>query len=182
VLSIAVNGASPKIVPFPSFSTKRIELEYQERLPVENYESMLAVPLRPDAYQQQTAGHLTITLELDSGHALDDFAEVSKTYPLQVREKTANFVRAEFFGNNVPLSEDLAIRYRYAASGADTLKVVTETQGGENFFQATALLKARPAASATSAPPRTVIALFDTSSTLGYARLKHLFSLLFDSD
>ncbi len=28
-----------KIVPFPSFSTKRIELEYQERLPVENYAS-----------------------------------------------------------------------------------------------------------------------------------------------
>jgi Ca-activated chloride channel homolog len=53
-----------KIVPFPSFSTKRIELEYQERLPVENYESLLAVPLRPDAYQQQTAEHLSITLTL----------------------------------------------------------------------------------------------------------------------
>ena len=164
-----------KIVPFPSFSTKRVELEYQERLPVENYESMLAVPLRPDAYQQQTAGHLTITLELHSEHALDDFAEVSKTYPLQIREKTANFVRAEFFGNNVPLSEDFAIRYRHAASGANTLKVVTDSQGGENFFQTAALLKASPAPSAASAPPRTVIALFDTSLSMQWEKLERSF-------
>src|SRR5580700_1541499 len=110
-----------KIVPFPSFSTKRIELEYQERLPVENYESLFSVPLRPDAYQQQTAGHLTITLELRSEHPLDDFAQVSKAYPLRIRERTPNSLRAEFSGNNVPVSEDFSVRYRYAATGADTL-------------------------------------------------------------
>lgn len=100
------NVFAARIVPFPSFSTKRIELEYQERLSVENFESVIAVPLRPDAYQAQTAGHLTITLELHSEHALADSAAISKAYPLQIRERTPNLVRAEFFGNNVPLTED----------------------------------------------------------------------------
>jgi Ca-activated chloride channel family protein len=164
-----------KIVPFPSFSTKRIELEYQERLAVENYESLLAVPLRPDAYRQQTAEHLTITLELRSEHALDDFAQVSKAYPLQVREKTANFVRAEFSGNNVPLSEDFAVRYRYAAAGADTLKVITDTQNSENFFQAMALLRAHGSTNLSAQPGRTVIALFDTSLSMQWEKLERSF-------
>jgi Ca-activated chloride channel homolog len=167
-----------KIVPFPSFSTKRIELEYQERLPVENYESLLAVPLRPDAYQQQTAEHLTITLELRSDHPLDDFAQVSKAYPLQIRERTPHSLRAEFTGNNVPLSEDFSVRYRYAATGADTLKVITDTQSGENFFQAMALLRKPDAAitsSSVSAPGRTVIALFDTSLSMQWEKLERSF-------
>lgn len=164
-----------KIVPFPSFSTKRIELEYQERLPVENYESLVAVPLRPDAFQRQTAEHLTITLELHSAHPLDDFAQVSKAYPLRVREKTANFLRAEFSGNNVPLSEDFSVRYRYAAAGADTLKVITDTQTGENFFQAMALLRKHEMTNTTPAPGRTVIALFDTSLSMQWEKLERSF-------
>jgi Ca-activated chloride channel homolog len=123
-----------KIVPFPSFGTKRIELEYQERLTVANYESLLAVPLRPDAYQQQTAGHLTITLEIHSEHALEDFAAVSKAYPLQIRERTPNLIRAEFFGYNVALSEDLAVRYRYAAALLRSLHAGIESR--ENLIGA----------------------------------------------
>ncbi len=166
-----------KIVPFPSFSTKRIELEYQERLPVENYESLLSVPLRPDAYMQQTAEHLTITLELRSEHALDDFAQISRAYPLQIRERTPNALRATFSGNNVPLSEDFSVRYRYAATGAGTLKIITDSQSGENFFQAMALLPkpAAPNASSVSAPGRTVIALFDTSLSMQWEKLERSF-------
>ncbi len=162
---------SAKIVPFLSYATKRIELEYQERLAVDSYQSLLAVPLRPDAYQQQTAGHLTITLELHSEHAIDDFAMISKAYPLQIREKTANYVRAEFFGDKVALSEDFAIRYRYASAGSNSLKVITDTENGENFFQAMALLRARDN-TRTVAPGRTVIALFDTSLSMQWEKLE----------
>ncbi len=166
-----------RIVPFPSFGTKRIELEYQERLAVDNYQSLVTVPLRPDAYQEQTAGHLTITLELQSEHAMDDFATISKAYPLQIREKTANYVRAEFFGNNVPLSEDFAVRYRYAPSAADTLKVIAQTDAGENFFQAMALLRAHDNAPSKPAPGRTVIALFDTSLSMQWEKLERSFQV-----
>src|SRR5580698_1073351 len=50
---------SARVVPIPAFGTKRVEIEYQERLPMERGESFFAVPLRPDAYRAQTAGRLT---------------------------------------------------------------------------------------------------------------------------
>src|SRR5258708_14969996 len=41
---------SARIGPIHAYGTKRMEIEYQEELPVEQFESLLAVPLRPDAY------------------------------------------------------------------------------------------------------------------------------------
>jgi Ca-activated chloride channel family protein len=163
-----------KIVPIPAFGTKRIELEYQERPAVENYQSMVTVPLRPGAYRQQTAGHLAVTLELHSEHAMDEFAVISKAYPLQIRERTPHYVKAEYFAYNAALSEDLAVRYRYAASAANSMNVIAQTENGENFFQAMALLKAHPAP-ATAAPGRTVIALFDTSVSMQWEKLERSF-------
>ena len=42
---------SAKVVPIPAFGSKRLEIEYQERLGVEQSESMFAIPLRPDVYR-----------------------------------------------------------------------------------------------------------------------------------
>ncbi len=97
-----------RIVPIPQFGTKRIEMEYQHPVAVERYRSEFVVPLKPDVYRVQTAGHLTITFELRSAHAIRDFEALAKTYPLQIRERTPNLVKAEFFGNNVELKEDFA--------------------------------------------------------------------------
>ncbi len=44
---------SARIVPIPPYSTKRLEFEYHESIPVENLKSYFAIPLRPDAYQAQ---------------------------------------------------------------------------------------------------------------------------------
>src|SRR5260370_42613238 len=62
-----------KIVPIPAYGTKRVEIEYQEPVTVENLESVVAVPLRPDVYRAQTAGHLSVVIELRSAHAIKDF-------------------------------------------------------------------------------------------------------------
>jgi len=105
-LDEASRGAvfTARIVPIHAYGTKRMEIEYQEDIPVEQFESLLAVPLRPDAYRAQTAGHLWIKLELDSAHALRDFQIVSKAYGLQVRERTAHHVKADFEGRTVALT------------------------------------------------------------------------------
>ena len=109
-----------RIVPIPPFGTKRIEMEYQQPVAVERYRSEFVVPLKPDVYGVQTAGHLTITFELRSAHAIKDFAAIAKTYPLQIRERTPNLMRAEFFGDNVELKEDFAVRYALDPAQADT--------------------------------------------------------------
>ena len=46
---------SARIVPIPGFGTKRLEMEYHEVVPVENLRSAFALPLRPDAYNAQSA-------------------------------------------------------------------------------------------------------------------------------
>src|SRR5918993_2408441 len=75
---------SARIVPIPAFGTKRVEMEYQERIPVEQMRSLFALPLRPDAYRATTVGRLRIDVEVTSPHALSGFDATSKSYPLTV--------------------------------------------------------------------------------------------------
>src|SRR5260370_33792995 len=76
---------SCKIVPIPPYGTKRVELEYQERLLVEQLQTLFALPLRPDAHRSQSSATLTITVELTSSHPLKDVEVSSKAYALQIR-------------------------------------------------------------------------------------------------
>src|SRR5262249_1522564 len=151
---------SAHIVPIPPYGTKRVELEYQERLQTEQLQTLFAVPLRPDAYRAQTVAHLTISFELTSPHALKDFEVASKAYPLQIKEKTANRVTGEFDGRNISLTEDLAIKYTLDPAKRDTLAVLAHKDGPSEpgFFEASALIG--PSAALKDGPPRTVVALF----------------------
>ncbi|MBV9504308.1 MAG: VWA domain-containing protein [Acidobacteriia bacterium] len=165
-----------KIVPVPSFGTKRIEIEYQHRVPVEQYRSEFVVPLKPDLYGVQTAGHLTITFELHSEYAMRDFGAVAKAYPLRIRERTANLVRAEFFGDRVSLNEDFAVRYALDSAEADSLRVIAQRETPEEagFFQAAALLGSGSAR--TSQRARTIVLLFDNSLSMQWDKLERAFA------
>ncbi len=171
-----------RIVPMPLFGTKRVEMEYQHPVAVERYRSELVVPLKPDVFGLQTAGHFTLRLELRSAHAIKDFEAISKLYPLQIRERTPNLVKADFSADNVELKEDFAVRYTLDPAQADTLRMITEreTSSGPGFFQAQALLKMPNAtAGAGSAPvsaPRTLILLFDTSLSMQWDKLERSFA------
>jgi Ca-activated chloride channel family protein len=172
-----------RIVPIPVFGTKRIEMEYQHPVAVERYRSEFVVPLKPDVYGVQTAGRLTITFELRSAHAIKDFEALAKTYPLQIRERTPNLVRAAFFGNNVALKEDLAVRYTLDPAAADTLRVITQREASSEpgFFQAQALLRiptTQPAAAPKEPvqPAHTVIVLFDNSLSMQWDKLERSFA------
>ena len=167
---------SARIVPIPAYGTKRVELEYQERLTVEQSESLLAIPLRPDVYRAQTAGRLTITLEVRTAHAMRDFQFVSKIYAMQIGSRDAKSVKATFSGKAVALTEDFAVKYALDAK-KDALEVVTYRDGNDpGFFQASALL-AMPASDAPIAP-RSIVALFDTSLSMQWEKLEREFQAL----
>lgn len=169
-----------RIVPIPRFGTKRIEMEYQHPVAVERYQSEFAIPLKPDVYGVQTAGHLTILLELHSAHAIKDFASAAKAYPLQIRERTPNLVKAEFFGNNVELKEDFSVRYSLDPAQADTLRIITEREASSEpgFFQAQALLRipARQSGVVPAQRARTLILLFDNSLSMQWDKLERSFA------
>ena len=198
---------SARVTPIPGYGFKRIEIEYHERIPVENLQSHFAIPLRPDAYQAQTAQRLQVRLELLSKHPIRDFEVVGTAYPLEVTERSANRVRARFDGIGVNFAEDLAVRYDLDASGGDSLEVLTyrdpepeapnpttvspePIQPEPGFFQASALLAkplpelqmpadgVGPPAPAGTRTPRTMILLFDTSLSMQWEQLERSYQAL----
>ena len=87
---------SARISPIPGFGTKRLEMEYHEVVPVENLRSGFALPLRPDAYNAQSARELTISFSLVSAHAIKDFRVDSRDLPAAAsasRRRTASPAR-----------------------------------------------------------------------------------------
>ena len=168
-----------RIAPIPAYGTKRVETEYQHPVAVERYRSEFVVPLKADAYAPQTASHLTIVFELHSDHALRDFQAMAQTYPLQIRERTPNSVKAVYYGDNVELKGDFAVRYTLEDAQAGTLRIGTEreTATGPGFFRADALLRldARQTEPQT-APPRTVVVLFDNSLSMQWDKLERSFT------
>jgi Ca-activated chloride channel family protein len=192
---------SARIVPIHAYGTKRLEMEYQEDIPVEKFESFLAVPLRPDAYRAQTAAHLWIKLELDSSHALRDFQVLSKQYPLQVRERTPHRAKADFEGRNVVLSEDFAVKYALDTAAGDHLEILTHRDPAPpapdvadaaagvpatlspaarepGFFEASALIGTGANSNEAAGPSKTVIALFDNSLSMQWEKLERTFQAL----
>ena len=198
---------SARVTPIPGYGFKRIEIEYHERIPVENLQSYFAIPLRPDAYQAQTAGQLQVRLEVLSNHPIRDFEVVGSAYPLEVTEQTPNRVRARFDGVGVNFAEDLAFRYDLDPSGGDSLEILTyrnpkpaapnpttvSPQPAEpepGFFQASALLAnpvseadtpsgvAGPPAPGENRVPRTMVLLFDTSLSMQWEKLERSYQAL----
>lgn len=172
---------SARVVPIPAYGGKRIEIEYHQTLPLEDLASVLAIPLKADAYQQQTVGHLWITLELRSTHALKDFQNLSKAYNLQVRERNPHFVRATLEARNVTLSEDFSARFTIdpSANARGKLEIAAhrDAPSEPGFFQASGLLfpVAKPSA---FSPSRTAIVLFDDSLSMQWEKLERSFQAL----
>jgi len=170
-----------RIVPIPAWGTKRVETEYQQPIAVEQYRSEFVMPLKPDVYALQTAGHLTITFELHSDHALRDFESIARSYPLQIQEQTPNSVKAAFFASNVALKEDFTVRYSLDDAQADALKISTERESPDEpgFFRADALLHLNAKeAQPQTAPPRSEILLFDNSLSMQWDKLERSFTAL----
>ncbi len=167
---------SAHVVPIPPYSTKRVEVEYQERLEFQNGEAFFTIPLRPDAYKVQAAGKFSISLDLKSAHALRDVQFPAKTFPVQITNRTNKGLTASFQAQNIAFSEDFSLRYSLDAR-RDSLEVLTYRDGsGPGFFEASALM-ALPTAQAQDAP-RSVVALFDTSLSMQWEKLERSYQAL----
>jgi len=190
---------SARIVPIPAFGTKRLEIEYHESIPVENLKSYFAIPLRPDAYQAQAAGHFRINFELHTAHAIRNFQAPAKTFPLQLDQNTPHLVEGHFEGENVNLGEDFVVTYDLDPAASDTLQLLTyrnpvsgqpsptetapvRSVNEPGFFEAEALLgfgnAPAPSGTAVGGVPKTVIVLFDTSLSMQWEKLERSYQAL----
>jgi Ca-activated chloride channel family protein len=188
---------SARIVPIPGYGSKRLELEYHETVAVEDLKAVFALPLHPDAYNAQSAIEFTLSFSLVSAHAIRDFRVVSPNYPLQIRQQTATSITGTFSGRNVAFADDFSVEYSLDPAQTDKLAVLTYRNPAPGatspadaaprprapepgFFQASALVApvsgAAPAKGAE--PPRTVVALFDTSLSMQWDKLARSFQTL----
>jgi len=152
---------SAKITPIPAYGTKRLEIEYHERVSVENLKSYFALPLHPDNYNAQIAKHLWIHFEMDSAHAVKGFQLGGKLFLLALKENSAHRVQGEFEGGNVSLSEDFSVNYDLDAGSADTARVLTNRNP----------ISATPSPTETS-PEHTVSepGFFEVEALLGFGK------------
>lgn len=165
---------SARIVPIPAFGTKRVETEYHERIPVDELRSFFAIPLRPDAYQLQMAGRLSVRFEMRSKHAIKSFAPAGKLYGLKFDERTANRIRGSYEGTQVNLAEDFAVEWALDAP-APKLEVLAHREAGEPGFFESSLLTSL---SVADRMPRTVVALFDASLSMQWEKLERSYQAL----
>jgi len=165
-----------RIVPIPAWGGKRVELEYHERIPVENRACFFAIPLQPSAFRLQTVPRVRISFDLRSRHPVAGFEALAKTYPLKMEEQSETRIRGVFEGRGVALTEDFAVRYALGGT-AERLTVSTyrdPASGEPGVFEATLLLAPDRAA----AEPRTVTALFDTSLSMQWYKIESEFAAL----
>ena len=189
---------SAKIVPIPAYGTKRLELEYHQRLTLNDWKQMFVLPLKPDAYQKEKAKHFSLRFEVRSAHALQDFALVSKLFPLKMAEADAHHGVGSFEATDLSLDEDFVARWKLDAAEADTLNVIAYRsqrmplpQADETkpiaaktpepgFFEADMLVgEGKSAAAAVDGGhPRTVVVLFDNSLSMQWEKLERSYAAL----
>ncbi|MFZ0038240.1 MAG: VIT and VWA domain-containing protein [Candidatus Acidiferrales bacterium] len=193
---------SARIAPIPAFGTKRLEFEYHESIPVGNFKSYFAIPLRPDAYQAQAARHFRINLELRSAHAMNHFQAAAKAFPLKLDEESPNVIKGHFEGQNVNLTEDFVATFELDRADGDTLRVIahrdaksaqpspietapTRSNNEPGFFAAEALLGAGHGGSSaiggaaeSSGPAKTLVILMDTSLSMQWEKLERSYQAL----
>lgn len=98
---------SAHIVPIPAWGTKRLELEYHQRIPVEARKSYFVLPLRPDAYSTQRVAHFSVHFELHSAAPIKDFAVQAKSVALKTEKQDEHTVLGSIEASNIDLTEDL---------------------------------------------------------------------------
>jgi Ca-activated chloride channel family protein len=122
----ANNGSvfSAHIVPIPPYGTKRLEMEYHQRITVESLKSYFVLALKPDAYAVQHVDHFSVRFELRSEAAIRDFTLPGKLWKLKINRQDEHSVQGELTADHVDLAEDFAATWGVAPGGS-AMQVLT---------------------------------------------------------
>ncbi len=192
----AASTFTAKIVPIPAYGTKRVEIEYHQRLETNALQQAFTLPLQPTSYVKQSAAKFRLNLEISSDEPLQGFALSSKAYPLKVTKQDAHAVVASFEGNNVSFDENFTAGWGLDPAATDKLTVTTfrnprhalpgvgekapKKQMEEPGFFLAQTIVGEPKAimAARSGSPRNVVVLFDTSLSMQWDKLERSYAAL----
>ena len=114
---------SAHIVPIAPYGTKRLEMEYHQRISVETFKSFFVLPLKPDAYSSQHVDHFSVHFELHSVVLIKDFTLPGKLFSLKIDQQDEHSVRGSIDASNLDLSEDLAATWSLLPGG-NTMQLI----------------------------------------------------------
>jgi len=178
-----VSFFSARITPIPAYGTKRLELSYTERLPLERLQSYFYFPLKPRQFQNQAAGRLRVDLTLRNALPMANFKQTGAAYPLVIDSQTANEIRANYEGSNVRFSEDFA--FTYELKSPSNLSVLFYRSKDDRYLRAglpvTAFERPRPSGADSEPGYFQASALFNTALAAPSKRARSEFMLLFDT-
>jgi Ca-activated chloride channel family protein len=190
-----------KIVPIPAYGTKRLEIEYHQRLSTSDFKQYFALSLKPDAGQQQSAGRFSLHFVLHSAHPLESFTAPPTRFPLTLTTNDAHTVEGTLRADHLSLDDDFIANWLLSQGDADKLAIITHrdphtplptaaepvaarrsSTPEPGFFEAQILLadpggKSQPNPAAP-VPPRTVILLFDNSLSMQWEKLERSYAAL----
>lgn len=186
-----------KITPIPAYGTKRLELEYHQRLSATDFKHFFVLPLKPNDEQKQIAHHFKLHFVLHSSHAFDSLQTPSKLFPLTLASNSANAAAGNFEATNISLDEDFSATWHLIPQSADNLDVITFRNPNvplpdagtsltanlakapePGFFEAQLLVADPEPQAATTATPHTQILLFDTSLSMQWEKLERSYAAL----
>jgi Ca-activated chloride channel homolog len=104
---------SVHVAPIPPWATKRLELQFQQEVPLVRRQGEFRLALRPPDGEPPVAETLTVRVRLDEGDA------IAPTGALPLRREGSLLA---FSGAKVPLDRDLVVRYA-APAGAAALRL-----------------------------------------------------------
>jgi len=188
---------SAKIAPIPAYGTKRLEMEYTQKISVEGLKSYFSLPLKPDLYRAQSVGSFSLDLEVLSDAPIADFGLVSSIYPLQYQTKSPQRIAGSFQGTNVNLSEDFGIQYRIdqpesavyflpfrgnerslrgGSQPVTAFQAPADQKQEDGHFWLSALLNEKQAKQDRS--PKSLLILMDASSSMRWEKLEQAYTAL----
>jgi len=183
-----------KIVPIPAFGTKRVEIEYHQRLETNALRQAFILPLQPTSYEKQSAAKFRLEIEVRSEEPLLGFSAPSKLYPLKIAKQDEHTVAASFEGTDVSLDEDFTAAWQLDPAATDKLAVTAfrnprhalpspdvmapKKQADEpGFFLAQTIVGVPKAVQPeTAKAPRNVVVLFDTSLSMQWDKLERSYA------
>jgi Ca-activated chloride channel family protein len=192
---------SAKIVPIPAYGTKRLEIEYHQRLTAADFKQGFLLSLQPSAYKEQRSAHFTLHFELHSAQAITALQFPAKSFPLKIAKQDAHTVAGSFEGDGINFSEDFAANWKIDPAASDKLEIATyrnphpglpspdeisprkATTPEPGFLLAQTLIGpgngAKTGTAQTSAsPPRNIVILFDNSLSMQWEKLERSYSAM----
>ena len=188
---------SARIVPIPAYGTKRLEIEYTQRIDLQGTQSYFSLPLKPDLFREQKTGYFSLDLELLSTIPIADLKLISSFYPLKMNPEGSGAWKGTFEAREFTLNEDFAFQYRLdtkkselsflAFRGADsalrtegqTITAFEKPSTGkveDGYFWTSAVLNEGGVVDEKN--PRSLLILLDASSSMRWEKLEQSFAAL----